>query len=88
MSDALFEQLDFEPKAQFEKIISDLMDHRYSVVPDFLLPAETASLRNVLLKKYADDAFRKAAIGNRFNEHEVRPSRRDRMSLTGWLKTR
>ncbi len=80
MSGELFEQLDFEPNAQFEKIISDLMDHRYSVVPDFLLPAETHSLRNALLKKFDDDAFRKAAIGNRFNEHEIASVRGDFIS--------
>ncbi|MEJ2583694.1 MAG: 2OG-Fe(II) oxygenase [Robiginitalea sp.] len=80
MPGELFEQLDFEPNAQFEKIISDVMDHRYSVVPDFLSPLETDSLREVLFQKFNDDAFKKAAIGNRFNEKEITSVRGDFIS--------
>lgn len=80
MPDELFEQLDFQPNARFEKIISDLMDYRYSVVPDFLSPPETDALREVLLQKFEDDAFKKAAIGNRFNEQKIKSVRGDFIS--------
>jgi SM-20-related protein len=77
MPDELFEQLDFEPNAQFEKIISDLMEHGYSVTPDFLSHLETNALREVLFQKFKEDAFKKAAIGNRFNEQEIKSVRGD-----------
>lgn len=80
MSEGLFEQLDFEPNARFEKIISDLMDHGYSVDPDFLSQAETDALRSVLLQRFEEDAFKKAAIGNRFNEVKMRSVRGDFIS--------
>lgn len=80
MPDELFEQLDFEPNAQFEKIIADLMDHHYSVVPDFLSPLETDALREALLQKFENDAFKKAAIGNRFNEQKIKSVRGDFIS--------
>ena len=80
MPDELFEQLDFEPNAQFEKIISDLMENHYSVVPDFLTPLQTDALREVLLQKFEDDVFKKAAIGNRFNEQEIKSVRGDFIS--------
>ena len=80
MPDELFGQLDFEPNTQFEKIISDIMDHRYSVVPDFLSPSHTDSLREVLLQKFYDNAFKQAAIGNRFNEHHIKAVRGDFIS--------
>lgn len=80
MPDELFEQLDFEPNAQFEKIISDLLDHSYCVVPDFLSPRETDALREVLMQKFEDDTFKKAAIGNRFNEQKIKSVRGDFIS--------
>ncbi len=80
MSEGLFEQLDFEPNVRFEKIISDLMDHSYSVVPDFLTTAETDALRTVLLQKFEEDAFKKASIGNRFNEVQMKSVRGDFIS--------
>ncbi len=87
MSGELFEQLDFEPNARFEKIISDLMDHGYSVVPDFLSQAETDSLRTILLQKFRDDAFKKAAIGNRFNEVKMKSVRGDFISWIDQTRT-
>jgi SM-20-related protein len=80
MPDELFGQLDFEPNPQFEKIISDVLDQRYSVVPDFLSPSQTESLREVLLQKFNEEAFKQAAVGNRFNEHRVRAVRGDFIS--------
>ena len=82
MAEELFEQLAFEPNALFEKMIEDLMDRHYSVVPDFLSAAETESLKAELLRNYHDDAFKKAAIGNQFNE-QIRASIRGDFIL--WL---
>lgn len=52
----------------YEKIISDLIEHQYSVVEGFFEKSEVDELRNSLLQKYEDDNFKKAAIGNRTNE--------------------
>ncbi|GAB2762017.1 2OG-Fe(II) oxygenase [Salinimicrobium soli] len=52
----------------YEKIISDLLEKKYSVVEDFFDLAEVLQLRNSLLGKYEEDNFKKAAIGNRTNE--------------------
>jgi SM-20-related protein len=77
MTDGLFEQLDFEPNALFEKIIAGLMETHYCQLPDFLSPGETAALRKTLLQKYQADQFKKAAIGNRFSEQVQREVRGD-----------
>ncbi|WP_338156643.1 hypothetical protein [Robiginitalea aestuariiviva] len=50
MSDELFEQLDFTPNPLYEKIISDLMEQHYSVVPGFLSGSLTMALRTLLLE--------------------------------------
>jgi SM-20-related protein len=77
MNDGLFEQLDFEPNALFEKIIAGLMERHYCQLPDFLSPGETDALREALLQKYPADQFKKAAIGNRFSEQVQRAVRGD-----------
>lgn len=64
----LYEQLDFVENPLFEKIIEDLLENQYSIVEDFFSLEEVSELRNNLLAKYEDDAFKKAAIGNRTNE--------------------
>lgn len=64
----IFEQLDFVENPMYEAIISDLMEQQYSVVEGFFSSEEVFALRNSLLKKYEEDAFKKAAIGNRVNE--------------------
>jgi SM-20-related protein len=68
MANELFEQPADEDNAAFEKIINDLMEQHYSVVPNLFSPAEVQDLRQELLSEYKQDAFQKAAIGNRFNE--------------------
>lgn len=68
MSEELFEQVGFTPDAQFEKIISDLMDRQYSVVPGYLSETLTEALRSLLTARYEQDQFKKAAIGNHLNE--------------------
>lgn len=64
----LFEQLDFAENPLFERIITDLMEKKYSVVDDFFIADEVDLLRSNLLEKYREDDFKKAAIGNRTNE--------------------
>lgn len=64
----LFEQIDFELNPQYEQIIEDLLEKKYSVIDQFFDLDEVESLRNSLMEKYEEDAFKKAAIGNRTNE--------------------
>lgn len=64
----LFESIDFEENPLYETIISDLGQQQYSIVEDFFTDEEVKLLREALLKTYEDDAFKKAAIGNRVNE--------------------
>lgn len=52
----------------YEKIISDLLEQKYSVIDNFFDLFEVEQLRNSLLNKYEEDDFKKAAIGNRTNE--------------------
>lgn len=64
----LYEQLDFKLNPLYEQIICDLLEKKYSVIDHFFDPAEVAVLRMSLLKKYEEDNFKKAAIGNRTHE--------------------
>ena len=64
----LFEQIEFEENALYEKIITDLMEKKFSIVDDFFDAEEVGILRNSLLQKYEEDNFKKAAIGNKINE--------------------
>lgn len=64
----LYGQMDFVENPLYEKVISDLLEQQYSVVENFFDPSEVELLRNSLLKKYEEDNFKKAAIGNRVNE--------------------
>ncbi|GGH37339.1 oxidoreductase [Mangrovimonas yunxiaonensis] len=73
----LFEQLDFVENPQYEQIISDLQQQQFSIVETFFNDEEVAALRDALLEKQADDAFKKAAIGNKVNENVVKTIRGD-----------
>ena len=73
----LFEQLEFKENPFYEKIISGLQDDQYCIVEDFFDLEEVAILRQSLLNKYENDAFKKAAIGNRTNENIERSVRCD-----------
>jgi len=66
--DPLFEGIDFVENPLYEKIISDITNHHYSIVEDFFNLKEVLLLRQSLLEKYEGDKFKKAAIGNRTNE--------------------
>lgn len=77
MNDELFEQVDFAENPLFELIIEDLLQRHYSVVDGFFTQEEVIHLRNNLLKKHEADRFRKAAIGDKFNEEVVKSIRGD-----------
>tara|TARA_R110002072_G_scaffold174802_19_gene330593 strand:- start:11822 stop:12463 length:642 start_codon:yes stop_codon:yes gene_type:complete len=64
----IFEQLDFVKNPMYESIINDLMEQQYSIVEGFFSEEEVLALRDSLLDKFEEDAFKKAAIGNRVNE--------------------
>lgn len=62
---------------QYEKIIDDLLNQQFSIVDDFFLMEEVENLRSSLLDKYDEEEFKKAAIGNQFNELIVKTIRGD-----------
>ncbi|AVR44721.1 oxidoreductase [Christiangramia fulva] len=64
----LYEQLEYDVNPLYEKIISDLIEKKYSVIDHFFEQNEVALLRDSLLEKYEEDNFKKAAIGNFTNE--------------------
>lgn len=67
-SSELFEQLEFQENPLYEKIISGILEDQYFIVEEFFTLDEVQSLRGVLLEKYEEEKFKKAAIGNRTNE--------------------
>ncbi len=73
----LFESLDFIENPLYEQIISDLAKQQYSIVEQFFTLEEVSLLRESLLEKYEEDAFKKAAIGNKLNETIERSIRGD-----------
>ncbi|TBW27019.1 2OG-Fe(II) oxygenase [Gramella sp. KN1008] len=73
----LFEQLDFTENPLYERIISDIVEKKYSIIDNFFEEAEVNILRQSLLEKYEEDNFKKAAIGNRTNEIIVKSIRGD-----------
>ncbi|KJD33996.1 oxidoreductase [Tamlana nanhaiensis] len=78
----LFEAIDFVENALYEKIIDDLAQQQYSIVENFFSDKEVELLRDSLLKRKADDDFKKAAIGNRTNENIIKSIRGD---LIFWI---
>ena len=66
--DSLFEAIDFVENPLYERIISDIANAHYSVIENFFSSDEVSILRTSLLAKHEEDAFKKAAIGNRTNE--------------------
>lgn len=64
----------------FEEIIQDLLDKQYSVIDTFFTENEVENLRKILLHKHEEDALKKAAIGNVFNEKIVKSIRGDFIS--------
>lgn len=64
----------------YEKVIEGLLKQQYSVVDNFFNSHEVETLRNILLKKYEEDEFKKSAIGNQFTEQIVKSIRGDFIS--------
>ncbi|MCF8713486.1 2OG-Fe(II) oxygenase [Joostella atrarenae] len=73
----LFDQLDFVENPLYENIITDLIEQQYSIIDDFFSPEEVTLLRDSLLEKYEEDNFKKAAIGNKFEEKIINAIRGD-----------
>ena len=73
----LFEDISFVENPQYERIIKDILKQQYSIVEDFFTVDEVALLRQSLIEKHEEDAFKKAAIGNRVNEIIVKSIRGD-----------
>lgn len=73
----LFEEIDFAENPQYERIIEDLLAQQYSIVEDFFTAEDVSILRQSLVEKHEEDAFKKAAIGNRVNEIIVKSIRGD-----------
>jgi len=75
--DPLFEAIDFVENPLYEKIISDIANHQYSIIEDFFTLKDVLLLRQSLLEKHEEDKFKKAAIGNRVNEVVIKSVRGD-----------
>lgn len=71
---------EFELIPKYEKVITDLLEQQFSIVDDFFNIEEIEDLRALLLEKYNEDEFRKAAIGNQFSEQIVKSIRGDFIS--------
>lgn len=65
---SIFEHIDFVENPLYERIITDIASQKYSVVEDFFSKEDVQILRQSLLQKHEENAFKKAAIGNRINE--------------------
>jgi SM-20-related protein len=75
--DSLFAAIDFDENLLYERIISDIANQQFSIVENFFSPDEVSILRTSLIEKYEEDAFKKAAIGNRTNETIIKSIRGD-----------
>lgn len=73
----LFEDIPFVENPQYERIIEDILVQQYCIVEDFFTDEEVWVLRQSLIEKHEEDAFKKAAIGNRVNEIIVKSIRGD-----------
>lgn len=73
----LFEDIAFVENPLYENIIAGIISQKYAIVEDFFSADEVAVLRSSLLEKHEEDAFKKAAIGNRVNEIIVKSIRGD-----------
>ena len=85
--DPLFEAIDFVENPLYEQIISDIANQQFSIIEDFFSVDEVSTLRESLLEKYEQDAFKKAAIGNRVNESIIKSVRGDAIYWLDELKS-
>ncbi|MBP1838763.1 2OG-Fe(II) oxygenase [Formosa algae] len=73
----LFEALVDAENPLYERIIDNLLTQQYSIIDDFFDAQEILELRNSIRLKHEEDAFKKAAIGNRLNETIAKSIRGD-----------
>ena len=73
----LFEAIDFVENPLYERIIEEIASQKYSVIEGFFTDEEVTVLRQSLLVKHKEDTFKKAAVGNHFNETIVKSIRGD-----------
>lgn len=73
----LFEEIPFIENPQYERIIENILAQQYCIVEDFFTDGEVSLLRQSLIEKHEEDAFKKAAIGNCVNEIIVKSIRGD-----------
>ncbi len=65
----LFDVTQTDENPIYERIISDLLDKKYSIADNFFTTGEINNLRQCLWAKFEASAFKKAAIGN--HTHEI-----------------
>ncbi|WP_179344539.1 2OG-Fe(II) oxygenase [Winogradskyella ursingii] len=64
----LFEAIPFVKNELYEKIITDIGAQKFCIIDDFFTSDEVVKLRESLMIRFEEDAFRKSAIGNKTNE--------------------
>lgn len=69
--------VNFEVNSCYEVIIEDLINNKFAISDGFFSDAEVKLLREELLLKQEEENFRKAAIGNLFNEQVIKSIRGD-----------
>ncbi|MBA6151823.1 2OG-Fe(II) oxygenase [Gelidibacter maritimus] len=74
---SIFQDIPFVENPLYERIIDDIVTHKYAIVEDFFNDDEVEVLRQSLVDKHEENAFKKAAIGNRVNEVIVKSIRGD-----------
>src|SRR5690554_2931054 len=73
----IFQDIAFEENPLYEMIINDIVSQKYAIVENFFDEKEVQLLRQSLIDKHKDDAFKKAAIGNKLNATIVKTIRGD-----------
>ena len=73
----IFQDIAFVENPLYERIIEDIVAQKYALVEDFFSAEEVQVLRQSLIDKHAEDAFKKAAIGNKLNATVVKSIRGD-----------
>ena len=73
----IFQDIAFEENPLFETIINDIVSQKYAIVENFFDEKEVQLLRQSLIDKHKEDAFKKAAIGNKLNATIVKTIRGD-----------
>ncbi len=69
--------VNFEVNLCYEVIIENLTNNKFAISDGFFSDAEVKLLREELLLKQEEENFRKAAIGNLFNEQVIKSIRGD-----------